>query len=312
MSNHHIPRGESGVGTWTVIVRDTKINEHNGTWVDWHLKLWGESIDASLAKPLPMPTEEDDDDHDMIMTTTIPPTTVTPPPGFQTPGELPTATPTDHPDRPINTKPTNTATLSTGEEETASSPSPSATEIASSWLPGFLPTFGVSPRTQAWIYASIALILIFCAGLGVYLYMARRRRLRNSPRDNYEFELLDEEEAEGLTAGTTGEKGGAAGVLGGGGGGGGRGGKKRTRGGELYDAFAGGSEDEDEDSGGGGGGFYRDNDEGAGTSSSSGAGSDAAGREKRALGVDDEEHHVLGSDSEDEGDERQGLAAGRR
>lgn len=248
-----------------------------------------------------MPTEEDDDDHDVIMTTTIPPTTVTPPPGFQTPGELPTATPTDHPDRPINAKPTTTVTLPTGEEEAASSPSPSATEMASSWLPGFLPTFGVSPRTQAWIYASIALILIFCAGLGVYLYMARRRRIRNSPRDNYEFELLDEEEAEGLTAGT-GEKGGAGGV-----GAAGRGGKKRTRGGELYDAFAGGSEDEDED-----GGFYRDHDEGAGTSSSSGVGSDGAGREKRALRVEDEEHHVLGSDSEGEGDERQGLAAGRR
>lgn len=113
--------------------------------------------------------------------------------------------------------------------------------------------------------------------------MARRRRLRNSPRDTYEFELLDEEEAEGLTAGV--EKDGVVG------------GKKRTRGGELYDAFAGGSDEEDE--------FYRDNDEG-------GSGSEGARMEKRALGADDEEQHVLGSDSEDEVDEREGLRAGRR
>lgn len=296
-------RGESGQGTWTVIVKDTKVNEHNGTWVDWHLKLWGESIDAKLATQLPMPTEEDDDDHDAIVTTTIPPTTVTPPPGFHTPGEVPSTTPTDHPDRPVNAKPTTTPTggttvpPTTGEEET----SPTATDSASSWLPGFLPTFGVSPRTQAWIYASIALILVFCAGLGVYLYTARRRRLRNSPRDNYEFELLDEEEAEGLTAegraAAASEKGSVAAGIGGVVGGARK--TKRTRGGELYDAFAGGSDEEEDDE------FYHDNAEG-----SSGSGSEGARREKRALGVDDdEEQHVLGSDSEDEGDERKGLRA---
>ncbi|KAF3764476.1 pro-protein convertase [Cryphonectria parasitica EP155] len=256
--------GESGIGTWTVIVKDTKVNEHNGTWVDWHLKLWGESIDASQVKLLPMPEEDDDADHDAIVTTTIPPSVVTPPAGFHTPGELPSATPTDHPDRPVNAKPTDV----TGELDE----SPQATETASNWLPGFLPTFGVGPRAQAWIYAALALILIFCAGLGVYIFTARRRRLRNA------------------TPG--GEK--TAGA----------GGKKRTRGGELYDAFAGGSDDEDEE-----GRFYRDHEEGVEGATSPGG--DAAAREKRALG-DDDDHHVLGSDSEDEGDEREALAAGRR
>lgn len=283
-------RGESGQGTWTVIVKDTKPNEHNGTWVDWHLKLWGESIDPKLATQLPMPTEEDDDNHDAITTTTIPPTTVTPPPGFHTPGELPSTTPSDHPDRPTNNKPTATPSTgtTTGEEELSTSETP-----ASSWLPGFLPTFGVSPRTQAWIYASIALILAFCGGLGIYLYLARRRRLRNSPRDSYEFELLDEEEAEGLTAGGEKLSGANAGATRG------EGGRKRTRGGELYDAFAGGSDEEDED------GFYHDNAEAGSSGSEHGA-----MREKRAL--DDEEQHVLGSDSEDEGDEREALRGGRR
>lgn len=232
-----------------------------------------------------MPTDEDDDNHDEIATTTIPPSVVTPPPAVVSPptGGTPAGNPTDHPDRP--TKPTDTGSIDTGELETT--PDATATAVPSSWLPGFLPTFGVGPRAQAWIYASLALILVFCAGLGVYLFMARRKRLRNSPRDTYEFELLDEEEAEGLTAGV--EKDGTSG------------GKKRTtRGGELYDAFAGGSDEEDE--------FYRDNVEGG----SSGSGSEGARREKRALAGDEDEQHVLGSDSEDDGDEREGLRAGRR
>lgn len=231
-----------------------------------------------------MPTEEDDDDHDLIQTTTIPPTTVTPPPGFTSIGELPTTTPTDHPDRPTKPKPTGTDTNVSPPQSTET------TETATSWLPGFLPTFGASKTAQAWIYGSLGLILVFCSGLGIYLYMARRRRLRNSPRDDYEFELLDEEEAEGLASGEKNTR---------------AGGKRarRTRGGELYDAFAGGSDDEDGELHEAGG--YHDRED----SSSS---SDIAAKEKRGLD-DDEEHHVLGSDSEDdEGDEREGLQQGRR
>lgn len=277
-------------------MKDTKVNEHSGTWTDFHLKLWGEAIDASLAKPLPMPTEEDDDNHDAVTTTTMGASTITPPPGgVQTaPADVHTTTPSDHPDRPINAKPTTTINPVTGEEE--ESPA-SATGEASSWLPGFLPTFGVSPATQLWIYGSVALILAFCCGLSVYLWMARRKRMRNSPRDDYEFELLDEQEAEGLASGEKGVRG--------------KNGRK-TRGGELYDAFAGGSDEEDDDEDGGeygGAGGYHDRD-----GSNDGEGSDAAAREKRSLRSDEEEEqHVLGSDSEgEEGDERERLQGGRR
>lgn len=257
-----------------------------------------------------MPNEDDDADHDVIVTTTIPPSTVTPPASFPIPGSGSVdATPTDHPDRPINSKPTPTnADPVTGElEASPDATSTSTAEGESNWLPGFLPTFGVGPRAQAWIYASLALILTFCAALGVYLFMARRRRLKNSPRDNYEFELLDDGEAEGLTGsqggarGTRGEKIAGAAAAGGG----------RKRGGELYDAFAGGSDDDfddDVDNGIAEEQFYRDHEEGV-----TGAAGESALREKRALGEEDEEHHVLGTDSEDEGeDERRGLAAGRR
>ncbi|PBP20790.1 subtilase [Diplocarpon rosae] len=272
--------GESGVGTWTVLLKDTVVNEHNGTFVDWHLKLWGESIDASKAVLLPMPTEHDDDNHtEIIATTTIAGTTaaITP---------LPTSTdpllviPTDHPDRPTKPKPTTSGSLTSP----TTSPTPSATDSASSgWLPSFFPTFGVSSKTQIWIYGAAALILIFCSGLGVYLYLARRKRLRNNPRDEWEFDLLEEDErlrnnprdewefdlleedeVEGLAGAGT------------------KGGKKR-RAGELYDAFAAGSEDESEDD-------YIDGVEGGDE------------REKKLYESDEEVRHVIGDDEDEDED----------
>lgn len=169
-----------------------------------------------------MPTEQDDDDHDKIVTTTIPPGTTTVPAGSDQTGTPvhPTDLPDDHPHRP--TKPTGTDGLpietGTTEEEAAE------TSAASSWVPSFLPTFGASPHTLAWIYGSLGLIGLFVCGLGAWWWIVRRRRA--SPRDSYEFELIDGDETEGLT---------------------GAGEPKRKRGGELYDAFAGGSDDEDDD-----------------------------------------------------------------
>lgn len=215
-------RGEKGVGTWTVIVRDTKVDSLNGTFIDWHLKLWGQSIDASKAKLLPMPTENDDDNHDAIETTTLTPGTTTLPPAADPTGVLhPTELPSDHPHRPTKPAGTDGVPVATGttEGETAE------TSAASSWVPSFLPTFGASPHTLAWVYGSLGLIVLFIAGLGAWWWIVRRRRLRNSPRDAYEFELLNEEEGEGLAGGAE---------------------NKRKRGGELYDAFAGGSDDEEE------------------------------------------------------------------
>ncbi|KAG0652288.1 Kexin [Hyphodiscus hymeniophilus] len=258
--------GESGIGTWTVIVKDTEVNEHNGTFVDWHLKLWGESIDADKQTLLPMPDEHDDDDHDKIITST---TTIAGTTQAITPLPAPTSiitNPTDHPDRPVNAKPTGTT-----EDETASptnSAAPEATTSASSWLPSFFPTFGVSSKTQIWIYGAAGLIIVFCAGLGVYFYMARRKRLRNNPRDEWEFDLIEEDEAEGLNTGRRSAKAG-------------KGSKRRA--GELYDAFAAGSEDESEDE-------YVDGVEGGDE------------REKRLYDDDDEGEgqHVIGDDEDDE------------
>jgi kexin len=252
------------------------VNEHNGTFIDWHLKLWGESIDASKQTLLPMPDEHDDDEHDKIITST---TTIAGITQAITPVPTPTSimtNPTDHPDRPVNAKPTGT------DDETVTptaSAAPEATTTASSWLPSFFPTFGVSSKTQIWIYGAAGLILVFCAALGVYFWMARLKRLRNNPRDNWEFDLLEEDEAEGLKTGRRSMKAG-------------KGGKRRA--GELYDAFAAGSEDESEEE-------YVDGDEGGDE------------REKRLYDDDEEEgsaKHVIGDDEDDEDVDEKGSQRG--
>ncbi|KAI1172470.1 peptidase S8/S53 domain-containing protein [Nemania sp. FL0916] len=217
--------GESGVGTWTIVIRDTQVNDDRGTFIDWHLKLWGESVDAAKATLLPMPTEEDDADHDVTTTATVTAiTTSLPPHPDATNTAITTSLPDDHPERP--TKPSKTSSSDSGPSPTSTQSAPAETTTESSWLPSFLPTFGVSSRTQAWIYGALGLIVTFCIGLGVWLWLVRRRRLRNNPRDSYEFEPLNPDDAAGLD-GNNREKG------------------AKRRGGELYDAFAGGSDDEE-------------------------------------------------------------------
>lgn len=302
IANTYITRGETGVGNWTIVVKDTQINSHNGTFTDWHLKLWGEAKDASKAKVLPMPTEEDDNNHAIIATTSLPATTTTLAPQPIATDTKPTTAVSDHPNRPVNSKPTPTDASSTPSPTSDEQSSETTTPANSTWLPSFLPTFGKSAATMVWVYASAALIGVFCISLAVYFYLARRKRLRNNPRGDYEFELLDEEEAEGLAGGgSSAEKRGAGGAGGGLAGGGG----KRTRGGELYDAFAGGSDDEDVDDGG----VYRDRVDEGGRGSGSGSGSGSAsganntGRQTSALRSDSDDesgHHVVGDDDDDD------------
>lgn len=210
-----------------------------------------------------MPTEQDDDNHndeEPIATTTIT--------GATSSGNaVPTKTflpvnPTDHPDRP--TKPTDTPATTA-----SATPSPSS---KSSWLPSFFPTFGVSSRTQIWIYGAGALILVFCGALGVYFFLARRKRLRNNPREEWEFDVIQDDEAEGLTSG------GAVGAAKTG-----KGGKRRA--GELYDAFAAGSDDDSDEE-------YQDTPFGVAP------GGDE--QEKRLYDSDDEEQHVIGDDDSDD------------
>ena len=127
--------GEPGIGNWTVIVKDTVVNELNGTFINWKLNLWGESIDPDKAVLLPMPTEQDDDDNGDIpsvaTTVTVATTTI----------EVPSApagtiiVPTDHIDRPINSKPSATSDPETTTLPSSTpSPSSTATFLDPMWL----------------------------------------------------------------------------------------------------------------------------------------------------------------------------------
>ncbi|CAK7269118.1 pheromone processing endoprotease [Sporothrix epigloea] len=318
--------GESGVGKWTLVIKDTVVNEHVGNLTDFHLKLWGECIDASKATLLPMPKETDDDDHDVTSTTTLQASTTTLAPGGQPTSTSAVADPSGHPDRPVkpSAKPTTSAATSLGSgaspakptssSETEPETAPSATGSHTSWLPAFMAN--MSTKKQIWMYGALGAIIAFCLGLGVYLYLARRKRLRNAARDNYEFELLDEEEGEALN--------------GGGGGGGGekglaahKGRRKATRGRELYDAFAEGSEDEEEndDEDVGGESFrpspradeddeddeddsYDDVDAAPrrtyyGKSVAHPTGAAATATRRQIVDDDEAQHHVIGDDSDD-------------
>ena len=192
------------------------------------MNLWGESIDASIQELHPLP-DEHDDDHEVadvpVSTTSIDPG----PPQTDLP-----AKPSDHIDRPVNAKPSDAPSTPTSTDTPATTASStSTTEVtpthtpSDSFLPSFFPTFGVSKRTQIWIYGSLGLIIVFCSGLGVYFFVQRKKRLRNNPRDDYEFEILDDEDDDtrGLNGRADGRKG-------------------NRRAGELYDAFAGESDEE--------------------------------------------------------------------
>lgn len=212
-----------------------------------------------------MPQENDDADHDVIQSTTtaIAVSTTEIPPEPTQPTTV--SVPTDHPERPTKApKPSG----SENENPTETKVAQEATSSASSSWVSWLPSFGASKKAQIWIYGAIGLIAAFCCGLGIYFWVARRRRLRNNPRDNYEFELIDEEETQGLNSG---EKG-VAGKKG-----------RRTRGGELYDAFAGGSDDDDEFD------DYRD-------------------RSAERLAGEDHEQYVVGDESDDDLDEKNEAA----
>ena len=230
--------GEKGVGRWTIIVKDSKVDENKGTFQNWQLRLWGESIDGKNQPLFPLPDEKpicpdsDTADEDLDHhTTSVSHPAVT---------GAPTGNPTDHPDRPINQKPTDgnskqvqptqTTAAAAVTQPTASSTSTS-TSTAEHLLPGAFPTFGVSKTTQVWIYGSIALILVFCCSLAGYFLWQKRRQRRS--RDAYEFEMLDDREADEGAGGGAGDE---AALMGGG--------RRKKRAGELYDAFAG---DSDED-----------------------------------------------------------------
>lgn len=233
-------RGEDAVGEWTILVKDNAHNDRTGELEDWQLSLWGECIDEKKAVLHALPGDSMNATHPIphpstssasAITTSLPATSSTKPPSQK---------PTDQVDRPVVVKPSNAA-----GQATSQAPSPSATNVEGGdskagaeegsadrplFIPSFFPTFGVSGKTQAWIYGAFTIIILFVAGVAVYLCVQRRKRKASS--NDYEFAVLEDEEDGAGTSGGSGSR--AAGT-----------GAGRRRAKDLYDAF--GASDDDGD-----------------------------------------------------------------
>lgn len=220
------------MGDWTVIVKDSEVNDFSGEFIDWRFNLWGEAVDGTTQGLHPLPDEHDDDhpyEEAHVATTTLEPGPSKTNPSVTNPDE--------HHDRPVNQKPTDqpsapTVTQPADEElevvnngtTAGSAASSTSTAVTDNYLSSYLPTFGASKRTQVWIYASLGMIIVFFIGLGVFFQLQRLKRRRTDPQDDYEFEMIeDEDEMHPMT---------------------GPGGRSQRRGGELYNAFAGESDEE--------------------------------------------------------------------
>lgn len=250
-----------------------------------------------------MPNETDDDDHDVVK----PPVFTTSVPSDPQATAPTVVKPSDHPVRPTkpaagssgtddeqiddggsSSKPTSSTSTSGDGDATSTGEAQEAESSSSSWINWF-PHF--SGAKKVWIYGATGIIVAFCAGLGIYLFIAGRRRNRNNLRNTYEFELLDDAEAEGLNSGEKNVSA-AAGAAGRSGSSGAGQKGRRTRGGELYDAFAGGSDDEDDAFAEG----YHDRRPGD-------EGGSSRGLERP--GGDEEEQYVVGDESDEDFDEKE-------
>ncbi|KAJ5086763.1 hypothetical protein NUU61_008070 [Penicillium alfredii] len=229
--------GETPVGEWTVIVKDTEVNNDQGTFIDWRINLWGEAIDGSKQPLHPLPDLHDDDhpyEDAPVATTTV----------ATGPTKTSHPNPDEHHDRPVNEKPGQPTPTKPAADQSTPAASPSSSAAASNYISSYLPSFGASKRTQVWIYASLAMIIVFFIGLGIYFQLQRHKHRRTNPQDDYEFEMIeDEDEMHPMTGAP---------------------GRSQRRGGELYNAFAGESDEEmfsdDDDSYGDGAANTREKD----------------------------------------------------
>jgi kexin len=181
-------RGEAGIGNWTVIVEDCQQNELHGTFLDWRLNLWGESLDAEHQTRHPYPNE-DDDNHET--TSAIVSTTylragspvVTIPPSVR---------PLDCPGRL-----TKLSTSSWAVVVTAATTIAVPTSIASEVLrpirthPAF-PKFERLDKMWNQAYGVIGLIMGLFFTLVLYVIVKSWASMRCSSREGDEFELMSD------------------------------------------------------------------------------------------------------------------------
>ncbi|KAK9326427.1 peptidase S8/S53 domain-containing protein [Lipomyces orientalis] len=210
--------GESGVGTWTLTVDDKEKPDLKGTFEDWTMRIWGEAIDPSRAKPFPMPKAPGDSPSS---TTTVSTPTPIPTTSTTTSEAIPT-TSTTSTELPVASttvsapSPTSTGDYSDNDDDKQND----RTSAYFSWIP----TFGMSTDKVVWIYGAALLIIGFIALMTVYFCVQRHKKAglrRAGDSDGYEFQVL--RNRNDLEAGNRGNGNTRAG------------GRRKTR--DLYDAF---------------------------------------------------------------------------
>jgi hypothetical protein len=145
-----------------------------GKWHNWQLLLWGSSIDASKAKPHPLPGTDEN------------PTVST---------ALPVPQPTANP--PLDNEPDKEIATPT------SLPTTPETSLQSGFWPWSL------DRKWVWLYGSIAAILLFVSGFGIrYGFHHRKAWILETcgvGREDHEFEVLPNDGEDGISHRRAGE-----------------------------------------------------------------------------------------------------------
>ncbi|KDE03993.1 hypothetical protein MVLG_05562 [Microbotryum lychnidis-dioicae p1A1 Lamole] len=262
---------EDPVGTWTIRVRDRQddAGNQNGKFHSWSMRLWGSSIDPSIAEPYRLPGEhhydgypsEPGDEAEHNQATTAPATTA---PVAPKPTLIPTTAlseaeleptkaygkPTDHLPED-HAEATGEAHLPFGDYDNPEPTSPPANseDKEGSWTsgntlydetPGYLAGMRNLVGSTTWLFVAVGTIIVFVAGVTAFFWMRRAGRDRTggliSRARGYDFAPMnDEDDDVPMSAMERGR------VRVGSGGGG----SARTK--ELFNAFALDSEEEDED-----------------------------------------------------------------
>jgi kexin len=175
--------GETGVGDWKLRVSNNEVI-CRGELQNWTLKLWGEAIDASKARPFPLSGSNNEVQPSAATSSMSSPT-----------GSPSFVTSSSQTGSSASATTTGTPAGNEGKPSGTNDNGPSASASASPWLWSMVPTFGFSPRTMMWIYGSVLLIVMFVVLLCVYLFVYRRRagfnRLQQDDfQEGYEFDLV--------------------------------------------------------------------------------------------------------------------------
>lgn len=211
------------------------------------MQLWGSSIDASKAKPWQIPKDQFDDEEITLSTSTLAPThteqtasktTVTttnlksyvkptvhlPDDHAEAPGEshLPFETVTAFPSAPPTLK------IDTTNDQLSTKPAPLVEidddEIFNDESGGYLAGMKGLLLNSTWLFVAAGTVIIFAGGATAFFWMRKRKMIRMSRGDGYDFAPMSDEEDISMRDIEPGGRGGP-----------------RTK--DLYDAFALGDEE---------------------------------------------------------------------